>query len=206
MIYEIRTYTIRSGTTAEVEKRFAEAYEVRKKRSPLAGFFHTEFGPLNEVVHIWPYESLEDRARIRAEAAKDEGWPPKIQEFILNQKVEIVMPFQFAPPWSPAKDGPIYELRQYTFRGGTLPDIQTSWEKSLPDRIKVSPIMMLGSVEFGPAANSFVHLWAYPSFEKRAEARAKAAATGSWPPAGGREHYLLQANKVMLPSSFSPAQ
>lgn len=206
MIYEIRTYTIRTGSTAEVEKRFGEAYEVRKKRSPLAGFFHTEFGPLNEIIHIWPYENLEERARIRAEAAKDEGWPPKIQEFILNQKVEIVTPFSFAPQWKPAKDGPIYELRQYTFRGGTLPDIQKSWQASLGERIKISPIMLLGNVEFGPAANSFIHLWSYPSFEKRNEVRAKAATTGVWPPAGGREHYLTQANKVMLPSAFSPAQ
>ncbi len=39
MIYEIRTYQIEPGSLAEVEKRFGEAYEYRKKYSELTGFF-----------------------------------------------------------------------------------------------------------------------------------------------------------------------
>ena len=35
MIYEIRTYRVKVGSLAEVEKRFGEAYEQRKKISPL---------------------------------------------------------------------------------------------------------------------------------------------------------------------------
>jgi hypothetical protein len=206
MIYEFRTYTLRSGSLPEAEKRFGEAYEHRKKYSPLAAFFHSDVGPLNEIIHIWPYASLEERSRIRGEAAKDPNWPPKIQEFILNMKVEIVMPFPFMPEWKPSKDGPFYELRQYTFRGGTLPDIIKAWEAAVPGRIKFSPLAFLGSVEFGPAANSFIHIWPYPSWEKRAEVRAAAAAAGSWPPAGGRDRHLFQSNKILLPSDFSPAQ
>ena len=41
MIYEIRTYRVKVGSLAEVEKRFGEAYEQRKKISPLAAFWHT---------------------------------------------------------------------------------------------------------------------------------------------------------------------
>jgi hypothetical protein len=33
MIYEIRTYVLAVGTLSEVEKRFGEAYEHRKKYS-----------------------------------------------------------------------------------------------------------------------------------------------------------------------------
>jgi len=55
MIYEIRTYGLTVGSLAEVEKRYAEAYEHRKKYSELTGFFHTEIGPLNEIIHIWGY-------------------------------------------------------------------------------------------------------------------------------------------------------
>ena len=206
MIYEIRTYTLRTGSVAEAEKRFGEAYEVRKKHSPLAGFFHTDVGPLNEIIHIWPYASMEERARIRAEAAKERGWPPNNAEFILNQKVEILTPFPFAPEWKPGNDGPVYELRQYTFRPGTLPDIIKSWEAAVPERTKLSKLALLGSIEFGPAANSFIHMWPYRSMEQRAEVRGKAAATGVWPPAGGRDRYLIQANKLLVPAAFSPAQ
>jgi hypothetical protein len=206
MLYEIRTYTLRVGTLAEVEKLYGEAYESRKQYSPLAGFFHTEVGPLNQIIHIWPYTDLAERARIRAEAAKDPNWPPKIQDYVLNQQVEIVVPFPGAPEWQPGTYGPVYELRQYTFRGGTLPAIIESWSKALPERLKLSPLLMLGSVEFGPSVNSFVHLWAYPSMEERNAIRAKAAQSGSWPPAGGRDHYLTQSAKFLLPSTFSPSQ
>src|SRR5438128_2008961 len=67
MIYEIRTYTLKVGSLNEVEKRFGSAYESRQKYSPLAGFFHTEVGPLNQIVHIWPYADQAERTRIRAE-------------------------------------------------------------------------------------------------------------------------------------------
>jgi hypothetical protein len=36
--------------------------------SPL--FWYTEIGSLNEVIHIWPYEDMLERTRIRAEAVK----------------------------------------------------------------------------------------------------------------------------------------
>ena len=38
MIYEVRTYDIKPRSLAEVEKRFGEAYEKRKKYSELAAF------------------------------------------------------------------------------------------------------------------------------------------------------------------------
>src|SRR6266480_2163515 len=90
MIYEIRTYTLKTRSLAEVEKRFGEAYEYRKKYSPLTAFWHTEIGPLNEIIHIWGYKDLAERARIRGEASKDPNWPPKIQEFIRTMSSEII--------------------------------------------------------------------------------------------------------------------
>lgn len=198
MIYEIRTYTLKARSMPEVEKRWAKSYSVREKHSPAAGAFRTEFGPLNEFIHIWPYESLEERARIRAEASKEEAWPPPIQEFIVNQKVEILTPFPFAPEWKPGSLDAIYEMRQYTFQPGTLPDIMTKWEAALPGRLQFSPISMLGSIEFGPTANSFIHLWSYPSIEARDETRRQAAATGKWP-AAVTEPYLQQQNKILVP-------
>ena len=48
MIYEIRTYDLKPGSQPEVEKRFAAAYEHRRKHSELAAFWHTEIGALNQ--------------------------------------------------------------------------------------------------------------------------------------------------------------
>jgi hypothetical protein len=206
MIYEIRTYTLTTGAAGEVEERTAESIAAWGNDSPLVGFFHTETGPLNEVVHVWRFADLAERAAVRARALEDPRWPPATGHLILNQQTEIVTPFPFAPEWTPGADGPVYELRQYTFRPGTLPAIMQSWEAALPARLELSRPVLLGNVEIGPSVNSFVHLWPYRSLDERADIRSAAVAAGIWPPAGGRDYYLQQTSKILLPASFSPAQ
>jgi hypothetical protein len=49
MIYEVRTYTLRPGTVPEFEERYAKRLPARLKHSKLGAFWHTEFGPLNQV-------------------------------------------------------------------------------------------------------------------------------------------------------------
>jgi hypothetical protein len=124
MVYEIRTYQLEPGSVGEVEKRFGEAYEYRKKYSPLAAFWHSEIGPLNEIVHVWPYADLAERDRVRKEAAKEANWPPKIAEFILHMSSEVLVPFDFLPPIQPGKVGPIFELRYYGMKAGTAPELK----------------------------------------------------------------------------------
>jgi len=65
MIYELRTYTLKPGSVPEFEERFAKRQPFREKHSKLGGFWHVEFGPLNQVVHIWPYEDLQHRQERR---------------------------------------------------------------------------------------------------------------------------------------------
>ena len=59
MIFEMRTYRLQPGSVPEVAKRFGEALTERVKVSPLGAFFHTEVGPLNHIIHIWPYDDLQ---------------------------------------------------------------------------------------------------------------------------------------------------
>src|SRR5215472_14535474 len=89
MIVEMRTYTLKPGTLATAEERFGQALSERLKFSKLAAFWHTEVGPLNQIIHVWPYDSLAHREQARAAAAKAAGWPPKIAEFIIEAKSEI---------------------------------------------------------------------------------------------------------------------
>src|SRR5438309_1934058 len=98
MLYEIRTYGIAPGSQAEVEKRFGEAYEYRKKYSALTAFWHTEIGPLNEIVHVWAYSSLDARARLRDEARQKGVWPPPGGgDRLLTQENKILLPAAFSP-------------------------------------------------------------------------------------------------------------
>src|SRR6266581_3504882 len=123
MIYEIRTYGLKPGAVAEYEKRFAEAIEVRTRYSQLYGIWHTDIGPLNQMVHIWSYDSLQQRADIRGAAIKGgEGkWPPQMEDMLLSMESDIIMPIKGVneKPGNQAYGG-LYELRMYTYPGGAL--------------------------------------------------------------------------------------
>jgi hypothetical protein len=215
MIYEVRTYDVQPHSLPEVEKRFGEAYEYRKKVSPLAAFFHTEIGPLNQIIHIWPYKDMEERDRLRAEALKAcEGhWPPKIAEFIVTQRTDVFIPFAFSPEIKPGRQGPFFEMRTYTLASGhELPKLTKAWEAALPERLKFGPVTAIWRSELG-ALNKFLHIWPYKSLNERMEMREKPRATGMWPPSAaarklGIPEYKLvqQENKIVMPSAFSPLQ
>ena len=212
MIYEVRTYDLKPRSLPEVEKRFGEAYEYRKKLSPLAAFWHTEIGPLNQIIHVWPYKDLEERMRIRAEAVKSGNWPPKTGEFILRQQSDIMIPFDISPEIKPGKQGPYFEMRTYQFPPGQLPTLIKCWENAIDVRLKFGPVTALWYSELG-SLSKFIHIWPYKSLDERNETREKSHATGMWPPTAkaakdGIKGYDLvaQENKILMPSAFSPLQ
>ncbi len=205
MIFEVRTYRLKPGSLPEAIKRFGEGYEYRKKYSELAAFFYTEIGPLNQIIHIWPYESLEHRTAVRAEAAAEPNWPPGLGEFQMDMMSEIFVPFPFTPNFEPGNVGPIFEWRSYTVVPGAIGKIKERWAEAIDARKALSPITMAMSTELGPL-NRFVHIWAYKSLEHRAEVRAKARDEGIWPPKGGGGTLVAQENKIVLPAPFSPIQ
>jgi hypothetical protein len=48
---------------------------VQLKHLPhMVGYYFTEVGTLNLVVHLWAYESLDDREKRRAAMAADPAW------------------------------------------------------------------------------------------------------------------------------------
>ena len=51
MIYEVRTYDLKPGAIPQAEEAFAEALPHREKYGPIAAFWHTEIGPLNQIIH-----------------------------------------------------------------------------------------------------------------------------------------------------------
>jgi hypothetical protein len=214
MIYEFRTYDLKPHSLPELEKRFAEAYEFRKKFSQLAAFWHTEIGPLNQIIHVWPYRDLEERTRIRDTAVKEGAgkWPPKTAEFMVRQRSEIFLPFAFSPEMKPGKQGPFFEMRVYTYAAGQLPNLTKAWELAIPNRLKHGPATAILYSELG-GLNQFMHIWPYKTLDERWALRNKLRELGVWPPsvvakkAGLPEYHLVQQeNKIVMPSAFSPLQ
>lgn len=210
MIYEVRTYTVKPRSLAEVVKRFGEKYEQRKKYSELTAFFQVEVGPLNTFMHIWGYKDLAERGTIRAAAVKDGAWPPPISEFLVSQKSEILHPAPFAPEIKPNSNGPWFEWREYTHAAGQLPIMMKNWEVALETRLKFGPITALWYSELG-GLNKWIHVWPYKTLDQRTEVRDKAHHTGAWPPSAraktdGRpvENLVAQQNMFLTASGFSP--
>ena len=207
MIYEMRTYDLKPRSLPEVLKRFGEGYEsTRKKFSPLAAFWYTEIGPLNQIIHVWPYKDVAERGRIRAEAIAAGGWPPKIGEFIVSMKSEIFVPWENSPLLEPGNMGPYFEMRTYTMSPGDGPKVQKAWAAALPARQKLSPLLATWFSELG-GLNKFVHIWPYKSLEQRTTVRAQALASGAWPPSAAPDAAyttVAQENKILLAAAFSP--
>lgn len=206
MIYEFRTYSLKPGSVPEVLKRIGEKIDARVKVSPLAAFWYTEIGPLNQVIHVWPYEDANERARLRKEAVDAGVWPPNIHEFLVTMESEIFHPFPFSPELKPGKLGPVFEMRSYQVVPGTgIPRTMERWEPQLPKRTALSPLAFVGYTDIGPL-NKYIHIWPYPSLGERARIRAEARESGAWPPPGGGDTLVTQENKIMLAAPFSPIQ
>jgi hypothetical protein len=205
MIYEVRTYQIAPRSLPEVLKRFEEGYQERKKHSELAAFWYSEIGPLNQIIHVWPYADMAERDRVRAEAAKSPSWPPPIGEFLLSMNSEIFIPAPFSPELKTGKNGPFYEMRSYTLKAGKIPEIIKSWSGNIAARTELSPLTIAMHTELGNL-NKWVHIWSYKSLDERNAVRDKAKAAGIWPPKGGGDRLVSQENKILLPAPFSPAQ
>lgn len=212
MIYELRTYDLRPNSVPEVEARFAAAYENRKAISEMVASFHSEIGPLNQIVQIWPYADFAECQRISAEVSRSDGWPPDIGAFVIRESTEVFVPLDFSPAMTPGKLGPFFEMRTYEYADGDLPKIARAWEAALPERLKWSPLALLCSCEQN-GVNKFLHIWPFRTLDERTQVRAGVRATGLWPPQvmakklGLPPYKLLhQQNKIMVPSSFSPLQ
>ena len=70
---------------------------IREKLSPLAACWSSELGGLNKFVHVWPYKSLDDRARIREESRKGGQWPPQSGVRPIRQENKLLVPAAFSP-------------------------------------------------------------------------------------------------------------
>lgn len=208
MFYEVRTYTLRPGTVAEFEERFAKRYPLREKHSKLGAFWHTELGTLNQVVHAWPYEDLNQRMAVRDAMAKDTALQqvPGGRDLIVAQEAEIMIPAPFMRPLGSKSygTGNLYEMRIYTHEPGNIPKVIDGWSKAIEYREQFSPLAACWYSELG-GLNKWVHVWAYKDLNERDRVRAESRKEGRWPAQTGVRP-LRQENKILIPAAFSPLQ
>ena len=101
MIVEQRTYRVRAGTVRDYLHTYEHEGGLALQRQHLGrmvGYFHTEFGPLNEIVHLWAYDDLNQRDKCRAAMQADPEWAvylAKNRPFMISQDTRLmkVAPF-----------------------------------------------------------------------------------------------------------------
>ncbi len=202
MLYEMRTYQLTIHGVAEFEENFAKVIDKRSQMSPLVGFFHTEIGDLNRIMHIWQYESADERARIRAEVVKQPWWPPPNAHLLLEQQTKFLSTPSFRPEPRTGELGGVYEFRTYTIQPGKMNEVVSRWTEHIAAREELSPLAACFISEAGPL-NQFIHVWAYKDLNHRTEVRAASRELPNWPP-GSRPFLAAQKNEIWIPSSFSP--
>ena len=207
MIHEVRTYDVRPHSVPEVERRLEKACEEAIRRSDLVASFHTEIGPLNQVIQIWSYGDVAERERVRAGTSEAGA---VIGEFVVQERTDDIVPFAISPDIKPGTVGPFFEVRTYRYADGDVPKIVRAWEAALPARLALGPLVLVGSSESG-GVNTLLHIWPYRTLDERWELRRTLREAGVWPPLvvarrqGLPEYELLHMeNKIVVPAAFSP--
>jgi hypothetical protein len=209
MLYEMRTY---SFLPTDLPKYLKHAEEVGRPvrgndYGVNCGYWTSEFGRLNQVWHLWQYESYAQREELRKKLSQNSDWTGKyvavIKDWVKQQDIRLLNPQrELAPPMS---EGNVYEYRYYRLAVGAAGSWIKHFKEGLEHREKYSKLVGLWHTEAGQP-NEVSHLWVYPDLNARAAARAGASQDEGWRAflkVGGP--MIQEMNNVLLqPTNYSP--
>ena len=105
MLVEQRTYTTQPGKVREYLALYeAEGLPLQRRLlGRLVGSYRSEFGALNQVIHLWAYTDLNEREQRRAAMLADpdfQAYVRKMLPLLVSQESRILVPAPFfTPTW-----------------------------------------------------------------------------------------------------------
>ena len=103
-IYELRTYTLYVGKMAEATKLYGEegwpALEKGGFGKKLVGYFTSDVGTINQLVHLWRFDDDADRRNHWSTLFSDGPFmvfAAKIRPLLMTQEVKVML----EAPWGP---------------------------------------------------------------------------------------------------------
>ena len=97
----MRTYNIKTARLNDFIKIYDE--EIREVHTKILGnqigFFYSEFGKLNQVIHLYGYDSYEDRSIRRKELSENlafKNYVKKVADLIVSQDNQVLLPTDFS--------------------------------------------------------------------------------------------------------------
>jgi hypothetical protein len=102
MIYEMRTYQLKVGVLQRYMEQFARVgLPIVSRYCTLVGYWSTESGRLNRVIHIWAFDSVEQRREARERWWADpewlEGYLPLALPLVESQDSVLLSAAPFSP-------------------------------------------------------------------------------------------------------------
>jgi hypothetical protein len=96
--YEVRSYVLKPGGLEPTIALWRKAVPGRTTVSPVLAAMTSVTGAVTRFLHIWPYKSFDERARLRDKAVADGVWPPPGGPgHLISQQVDIYLPAPFSP-------------------------------------------------------------------------------------------------------------
>jgi hypothetical protein len=96
--YEVRSYVLKPAGLAPTIEAWRKSVPGRMAISPVLAAMTSVTGAVPRFLHVWPYKSFDERARLRAKAAADGVWPPPGGPgHLVSQQVDIYLPAPFSP-------------------------------------------------------------------------------------------------------------
>jgi NIPSNAP len=104
-LYELRTYTLYVRKMPEAAKLYQQlgfpALERGGYHKKLVGYFQTDTGTINRLVHLWKFDDDADRRKHWAGVFADkdfvEGFASRFRPLVMTQEVNLLT----AAPWGP---------------------------------------------------------------------------------------------------------
>ncbi len=103
MIYDFRMYTLKPGATPEYRAGVKElSLPIRQRHGvTLAGWYWSEIGALNQVVHIWAFDDLKHLKEAKEAVAADPEWTgtyvPRVRGLLVAQNTYLMNTSEFGP-------------------------------------------------------------------------------------------------------------
>jgi hypothetical protein len=111
MLVEQQTYTTQPGRVRDYLALYqAQGLAIQQRiLGRMVGYYSSEIGELNQVVHLWAYQDLNERSERRAKLLADPGFKVYVQQMLpllIRQESRILMPTSFfTPTWQALPEG-----------------------------------------------------------------------------------------------------
>jgi hypothetical protein len=202
LLYELATLVMKPSTIP-LSLTALQTYTTNEATGgQLLGCWETEHGVIvNQLLTLRGFPDAEAlwKERTRLMLSPD---PFGIGDNISSFTVESYAPFSFIPPVQPGAYGTVYEFRTYHLKVGGLAPTMAGWQKALPERTKLYPLIT--NMYALDGAPRITHIWPFPSLNERLAIRREAVERGIWPPENGPENIAFATSTIAIPTAISP--